>query len=84
MTKEIAIKVAVVYELEKKVAETARKGMFWSNPVFSQAYYGNWKTIMDGEEYTLSLTGIDGYPPEGYAIKDTKGGYVELKNEEVA
>lgn len=84
MTKEIAIKVAVIYEIEKKVAEKARTCLFWLNPVFAKAYNGNWKTIMNGEEYTLSLTGIDGYPPEGYAIKDSKGGYVELKNEEVA
>lgn len=84
MTKEIAIKVAVTYLIEKKVAEKARTCLFWLNPVFSRAYNGNWKTVMDGEEYTLALTGIDGYPPKGYAIKDTKGGYVELKNEEVA
>lgn len=45
MTKEIAIKVAVTYLIEKKVAEKARTCLFWLNPVFSRAYNGNWKTV---------------------------------------
>lgn len=79
MTKEIALKVVSIYKAEKMEAEKNRTGMFWLNPVFSDAYNGNYKTVIDGEEYTLALLGISGYSPDGYAVRDSKGEEVTIK-----
>lgn len=79
MTKEIAQKVVTTYEIDKMVAEKARTGMFWLNPVFAAAYDGNYKTTIDGEEYTLCLLGISGYSPDGYAVRNSKGEEVTIK-----
>lgn len=50
-------KAVANYLAEKAEAEKERKGMFWLNPVFSDAYDGRYKTFVDGEEYRIALAG---------------------------
>ena len=66
--KEIAIRVVAAYKSEKEKAEKNRAGILWLNPIFSLAYDGNYRTKIDGEEYTLGLVGFAGFPPEGYTV----------------
>ena len=63
MTKEIAIEIIRIYEEEKKEVEKDKTSKFWSNPESTAGYYSNYKVVADGEECSLTLTGIDGHPP---------------------
>ena len=82
MKKENAIKAINNYLAEKAEAEKARKGIFWLNPIFSEAYDGDYKTVVDGEEYRIALLGFDGWPPEGYVIYSGKE-HMTIKNEDL-
>lgn len=42
--------------------------MLWLNPVVSDAYDGNYKTVVDGEEYRIALPDFDGWPPDEYIV----------------
>lgn len=68
MKKENAIKAVKNYMAAKEEAEKTRTGMLWLNPVFSKAYDGNYKTVVDGKEYYIALAGFAGWPPEGYVV----------------
>lgn len=82
MNKESAIKAINNYLAEKAEAEKARTGMLWLNPVFSDAYDGNYKTVVDGKEYCIALTGFAGWPQEGYAVYSGKE-HMTIKNEDL-
>lgn len=62
MTKEIAIEIIRIYEKEKREVEKDKTSEFWS-PVSTAGYYSNYRAVVDGEEYSLVLTGVDGHPP---------------------
>lgn len=68
MKKEIALKAVSAYLTDKAKAEKSRTGIFWLNPVFAAAYDGYYKTVVDGIEYRIALTGINGFPPDGYIV----------------
>lgn len=66
--KENARKAVANYLAEKAEAEKNRTGMLWLNPVVSDAYDGNYKTVVDGEEYRIALPDFDGWPPDEYVV----------------
>ena len=82
MKKENAIKAINNYMADKAEAEKQRKSILWLNPVFSEAYDGDYKTVVDDEEYRIALLGFDGWPPEGYVIYSGKE-HMTIKNEDL-